>query len=201
MTAVRHFSFKAVIAGMMFAMAVGQAYAVDVSGVKYDDTIQLGGKELLLNGAGVRNKFVVKVYTAGLYLQEAQSTVEGVLKAEGPRRVRLVMLRDISADDLGAAFMVALSENVSEQDRAKIVTHVSKYGEMFALVHYLKKGDVIDADWIPGVGNQCYVNGKKVGPVIADLVFYNSVLRVWLGDKPVDPTLKPKLLAPASAKK
>ncbi len=64
----------------------------------------------------------------------------------------------------------------------------------------LKKGDTLDTDWIPGVGAQSYLNGKKVGEALPDIVFYNSVLRIWLGDKPVDSSLKPKLLAPAPKK-
>lgn len=195
MTAVSNFSFKAVLAGMFFAASASQA-AVDVAGVKYEDSMAVGGKQLVLNGAGVRNKFVVKVYTAGLYLEAPQSTVEGVMKSEGPKRVRLVMMMNISTDDLGSAFMAAISKNVSDTDKAKIVTQISKYGELFGLTDNLKKGDTIDTDWVPGVGNQIYLNGKKVGPVIPDLLFYNSLLRIWLGDKPVDPALKPLLLAP-----
>jgi hypothetical protein len=196
MTAVSKYGWKMAFAGLFFALANGQASAaVDVAGVKYEDSMTLGGKQLVLNGAGVRNKFTVKVYAAGLYLEDAQSTVDGVMKDDGPRRMRLVMLRDISADDLGSAFMVALSENIPAADKAKIVTQISKYGEMFSQVSFLKKGDTIDTDWIPGVGNQCYVNGKKIGPVIPDILFYNAVLRVWLGDKPVDSALKAKLLA------
>ncbi|UUZ48982.1 chalcone isomerase family protein [Massilia sp. B-10] len=195
MTAVSKYGWKMAFAGMFFMMAAGQvSAAVDVAGIKYEESVSLGGKQLVLNGAGVRNKFTVKVYAAGLYLQDAQTTVDGVMKADGPRRMHLVMLRDISADDLGSAFMVALTENINPADKAKIVTQISKYGEMFSQVSFLKKGDTIDTDWIPGVGNQCYVNGKKVGPVIPDILFYNSVLRVWLGDKPVDSALKAKLL-------
>jgi hypothetical protein len=192
---------KAMLAVMIFATAASQAIAaVDVMGIKYEDSLTVAGKELLLNGAGVRNKFVIKVYAAGLYLQEPKNTVEGVLKAEGPRRVRLVMMRDLSSEDLGTAFMAALAANVSEDDQAKIITQISKYGELFGQVGQLKKGDVVDTDWIPGVGNQCYLNGKKVGPVIPDILFYNSLLRIWLGNKPVDPLLKTKMLEGAARK-
>lgn len=201
MTAVRPFSFKALLAGMFFAVAAGQAgAATDVAGARYDNSLSVGGKALVLNGAGVRNKFTVKVYAAGLYLQTPQSTVDGVMNAEGPRRMRLVMLRDISSDDLGSAFMLALSDNITEAAKGKIAGQISKYGEMFGITDAFKKGDTIDTDWIPGVGNQCYLNGKKVGPVVPDILFYNSVLRIWLGDKPVDSELKTRLLAPAKKK-
>lgn len=201
MTVLSKYGRKAVLAVMFFAAASSQAWAaVDVAGIKYEDSLTVGGKELLLNGAGVRNKFVIKVYAAGLYLQEPKNTVDGVLKADGPRRVRLVMMRDLSSEDLGTAFMAALAANVSEEDQSKIITQISKYGELFGQVGLLKKGDVVDTDWLPGIGNQCYLNGKKVGPVIPDILFYNSLLRIWLGNKPVDPILKTKLLEAAARK-
>jgi hypothetical protein len=201
MRAVRKYSIKAILAGMFLAMAAGQAFAAnDLAGVTFEHSMTVGGKELVLNGAGVRHKFAVKVYAAALYLQEPKHTVDGVMKADGPRRVRLVMLRDLSSDDLGNAFMTAFSENVSEENKAKVATQVSQYGEMFGRIGSLKKGDIVDTDWIPGAGNQCYLNGKKFGPVIHDIHFYNSLLRIWLGDKPVDPTLKTHLLEAAGHK-
>ena len=202
MISMNKFSFKALLAGAFLATAFSQgASAAEVAGVKFEDTLKVAGKELQLNGLGVRTKFIVKVYAAGLYLPEKQSTVEGVMKTEGPRRMRLVMLRDITSDAFGDAFMTGLNNNVDKADKSKIVTQISKFGEMFALLEALKKGDVLDLDWVPGVGTQNYLNGKKIGEITPDIVFNNSVLRIWLGEKPVDSSLKPKLLAPATAPK
>lgn len=198
MTATSKFSFKALLAGAFLALACGQVLAaVEVGGYKYEDSLNVAGKDLVLNGAGIRTKFIIKVYSAGLYLQSKASTVDAVMKSEGPRRIRLVMMRDITSEDFGNAFMSGLSNNVSKEDRAKIVSQISKYGEMFGQLEAIKKGDTLDTDWIPGAGTQCYLNGKKIGTLIPDLLFYNSVLRIWLGDKPADSTLKTKLLAVA----
>jgi hypothetical protein len=199
---MKTFSFKALLAGAFLACAFSQgASAAEVAGVKFPDTQKIAGKELQLNGLGVRTKFIVKVYAAGLYLQDKASTVEDVMKAEGPRRMQLVMMRDVSSEDFGNFFMTGLNNNLDSKDKAKIVTQISKFGEMFALLDALKKGDVLDLDWIPGTGTQCYLNGKKIGEVTPDILFYNSILKIWLGDKPADSTLNTKLLAPAAAKK
>lgn len=201
MNAVRNFSVKALASAAVLAIACANASAsVDVAGVKYEDSLSVAGKDLLLNGAGVRTKFIIKVYAAGLYLQSKESTPEGVMKSAGPRRIRLVMLRDVSSDDFGGAFMSGLNNNVSKEDKSKIVGQISKYGEMFAQIDGLKKGDTLDTDWVPGIGAQSYINGKKIGEVLPDLVFYNAVLRIWLGEKPVDSSLKAKLLAPVAKK-
>ncbi len=169
--------------------------AVDVNGIKFEDSLKVAGKDLVLNGAGVRTKFFIKVYGAGLYLPARETTVDSILKSDGPRRIRLVMMRDVSSDDFGNAFMTGLNSNVSKEDKAKIITQISKYGEMFAQLEAIKKGDILDTDWIPGTGTQCYLNGKKIGSVIPDQLFYNSVLRIWLGEKPADSSLKEKLVA------
>jgi hypothetical protein len=201
MTAAKTFGIKASLVAAALAFTMSSAWAVvDVAGVKYQDSVNVAGKDLVLNGAGVRTKLIFKVYTAGLYLQAKEATADGVMKSDGPRRMRLVMLRDVSSEEFGGAFMAGLNANVSSQDKSRIVSQISKYGEMFAALPGLKKGDTLDTDYIPGVGSQSFLNGKKVGGVLPDVVFNNSVLRIWLGEKPVDGSLKTKLLAAAPAK-
>ena len=68
------------------------------------------------------------------------------------------------------------------------------FGEVFAKTPVLKKGDQLSLDWTPNEGTQCYLNGKKIGELMPDVAFYNAVLRIWLGDKPADGSLKPALL-------
>jgi hypothetical protein len=190
---------KTLVAGAALALAFAcQAQAaVEVNGIKFEDVNKVGGKELKLNGAGMRTKVVIKVYAAGLYLPEKKTNVADILKLEGPRRVTLVMARDIPAEDLGKAFMDGINDNLDKGEKAKIVGQIGKFGEMFAAVDDIKKGDVMHMDWIPGTGTVCELNGKRIGEPVADVNFYNAVLRIWLGDKPVDRSLKPALLGDA----
>lgn len=191
----RRTGFTGLAAGAILALSIGQAFAaVDVSGFKFEDTDKVAGTELKLNGAGMRTKFVVKVYAAGLYLTEKKSSVAEVLKQDGPRRVTLQMARDISSEDFGKAFMEGLNDNVDRAEKSRIVSQIGKFGEIFAMVDGLKKGDVLHLDWIPGTGTVCELNGKKLGTTMPDIAFYNAILRIWLGDKPVDRSLKPALL-------
>lgn len=176
------------------AVALPAAAAVDVNGYKFDDTTSVAGKELKLNGAGMRTKVIIKVYAAGLYLADKKTTMAEIAAMEGPRRVKLIMARDISSDSFGDAFMEGLKENTSVAERNTLAPQVNKFGQMFASVPSLKKGDVMQIDWIPGVGTQCELNGKKVGETVPDVAFYNALLRIWLGEHPADRTLKPALL-------
>jgi hypothetical protein len=175
-------------------LALGQAMAAEVAGIKYDDSTKVAGKELRLNGAGVRTKVIVKVYTAGLYIPEKSGDAAAVQKMDGPRRVRLVMLRDVSSEDFGDAFMAGLRNNSSKDEQTKVLNQIQQFGQMFALLPGLKKGDVLHLDWVPGTGTVCELNGKKIGDTMQDMAFYNAVLRIWLGDKPVDGSLKKAML-------
>jgi hypothetical protein len=194
-----HHRIKTVVAGTLLALAASlpAAAAVDVNGYKFDDTVKVAGKDLKLNGAGMRTKFIVKVYAAGLYLPEKKTSTADVLKQDGPRRVTLQMARDVSSDDFGKAFMEGLNDNVDKADKQRFASQIGKMGELFATVDGLKKGDVLHMDWIPGTGTQFELNGKKLGENVPDVGFYNALLRIWLGDKPVDRSLKPALLGDA----
>ena len=186
--------FIAASAILSYAFPVPAFAAVEVAGVKFDDTATVAGKELKLNGAGLRTKVIFKVYAAGLYLAEKKTSVADVLGSAGPRRVAINMLRDVSSDEFGKSFMEGLNSNTDKVERTRILPQTMKFGEVFAQIQTLKKGDQMLLDWLPGEGTQCYVNGKKLGELMPDVAFYNAVLRIWLGDKPVDSSLKPALL-------
>ncbi|MYN46242.1 lipoprotein transmembrane [Pseudoduganella sp. FT93W] len=187
---------KSLIAATMLAgsFCLPALAAVEVAGVKFDDSIKVAGSELKLNGAGVRTKVIFKVYAAGLYLTEKKSSVADVLATSGPRRVAITMLREVSSEDFGKAFMDGLNNNTDKNERTRILPQTMKFGEVFAQIPGLKKGDQLTLDWTPGEGTQCYLNGKKIGELMPDVAFYNAVLRIWLGEHPVDSDLKPALL-------
>jgi hypothetical protein len=175
----------------------GAAQAIEVGGLKFDDTAKVAGKELKVNGAGVRVRIVVKVYALVLYLPEKKDTVAGVLETQGPRRFSLGLLREVTGDELGQAFMAGITANTDKAERSKFVNQLAQFGEAFVNIPQGKKGDVITVDWIPDTGTVMMLNGKPIGEPMKDINFYNALLKIWLGDKPVDSSLKPALLGKA----
>ena len=75
-----------------------------------------------------------------------------------------------------------------------LLPQTKAFGEIFAQFPGLKKGDELLVDWTPTAGSQAYLNGKKVGESLPDQAFFNAIMRIWIGNKPVDTSLKPKLL-------
>lgn len=170
------------------------ASAIDIAGMKVDEIARVANKELKLNGAGIRVKAIFKVYVAALYLSEKKTTVPEVLDIAGPRRLTLIMLREISSEDFGQSFMTGLNANSDKAEKSKIINQMVKMGEIFASIPSLKKGDTITTDWIPGSGMVIQVNGKAVGEILPDINFFNAYLKIWLGDKPADSSLKLSML-------
>ena len=92
--------------------------ATEVAGITYPAQQTVAGQTLSLNGAGVRYRFVVRVYTAGLYLSTTARTPQAVMAAPGPKRLHVVMLRDIDANQLGRLFTRGMQDNVRAQASA-----------------------------------------------------------------------------------
>jgi hypothetical protein len=175
-------------------LAAPPAWAADVGGVKIDDAVKVAGKDLRLNGAGLRTRAMFKVYAMGLYLGKKETSTEAVLAAAGPRRFTIVMMREVTGDDFGQAFMSGINANTDKAEKSKIVGQMVKFGEMFVNVAALKKGDTLTVDWVPDKGTVIELNGKSIIEPLPDQAFYNALLKIWLGDKPADTALKPLLL-------
>jgi hypothetical protein len=178
---------------VLLAICAFTASGAEVAGVKLDDKTQVQSKELVLNGAGLRKRVVFNVYVIGLYLPEKKSDPAAVLELAGPKRAAIHMLRDVSADTFTEALIEGLRENHIEADYKAFEPRVKELAGIFAEIKEAKKGMAITLDWT-GSATQLTVNGKPAGKPIAGEDFYRALLRIWLGDKPVQNDLKRALL-------
>ncbi len=172
----------------------GPAAAVEVAGARLPDTVSVAGQTLVLNGAGVRTRVFFKVYAMGLYLPTKVGSTAEVLASPGARRVTLHLLRKLTGEDFAKAFTEGLNANTGDAERQQLQAQIQSFVGTFARQGDLKEGDLIHMDWVPGTGLVAALNGQPVGAPIAEPAFYNAVLRIWLGDKPADADLKPRLL-------
>ena len=181
-------------AGVLAVSCTMSAQAADIGGVKVEDTATVAGKTLVLNGGGMRQIFVVKVYAAALYLAEKKTSAADVQALTTPKRVALHIQREINSDEFGQLFITSMNKNSSKEEKAKVINQTVKFGEMFSNLPPVKKGDIVTLDWVPGSGTVSTLNGKQIGETLPDIAFYNAVLRIWLGDNPVQGDLKRGLL-------
>jgi hypothetical protein len=61
------------------------------------------------------------VYSAALYLPAKAATPEAVLASAGPKRMHVVMLREIDANELGKLFTRGMQDNSSREEFGKSI--------------------------------------------------------------------------------
>ncbi|HTN50209.1 MAG TPA: chalcone isomerase family protein [Burkholderiaceae bacterium] len=182
------------LAAMFVVMTGAQAQPVELEGQKFEPTVQLGGQTLTLNGVGLRKRAIFKVYVNGLYVPQKSTDAAAIINEKGPRRASLRMLRDVDADSFVGAFTDGLKNNLSEAQLAALKPQIDAFTSTMKSIGEAKKGDVINFDYTPDGGTRITVNGQPRGNAIPGHEFYAAVIRIWLGDKPVDDGLKKGLL-------
>lgn len=168
--------------------------AVEVKGVRFEDTRQIGTQTLQRNGTGVRVKLVFDVYAASLYLPRKENSAAAVMSMPGPKSLQIVLLRELSGEEFADAMMTGFRQNHSEADQARYKTRLEEVRSAMMAFGKVRKGTVVHFELVPGVGTQLLVNGERKGNPIPGEDFYNAMLGIWLGDQPVDKSLKAGLL-------
>jgi hypothetical protein len=182
------------ILGIILATAVlaTSAYALEVGGVKLPDTLSAGSKNLVLNGAGIRTKFFIKVYVAGLYLAQKDSNAQAIVNGDDLMAVRLQVISGmVDSKKMEKATM----EGFESATNGNIAPIKAKIDQFMGLT-FKEKTDVNDYfDFInvPGKGVEVYKNGTFKG-TIEGLAFKKALYGIWLGDKPVQADLKDQML-------
>jgi Chalcone isomerase-like len=175
-------------------LASSSAGAATLEGQDFEDGIRLASRELRLNGLGVRKIFFIKAYVAGLYLNEKVATSPELVVMPGPKRLQLRMLRSAGPDDFNSALVAGIRKNASEAELTRLADRISQLELAISAIGVTVKGDVINLDYLPEFGTRLSVNGANQGKAIAGADFYAVILSIFVGDKPVDATLKKGLL-------
>lgn len=169
--------------------SLSQLYAGTLAGVALSDTTQVGSTTLVLNGMGLRTKFMVKVYVAGLYLPQRSKDTEAIIKADAPKRIVLHFVRNVTKSQIADAFSDDFQKNSPEAAK----TMKADVDRFLAAIEPVKDGREIVFTYIPRTGTSFRINGaEKV--IIPGATFQAMLLSVWLGPYPPNASLKKGLL-------
>jgi hypothetical protein len=172
----------------VLAVAVAAA-AVEVAGVKLADTVEVDGKTLKLNGAGVRTKFIAKVYVGALYVETPSKEAATLVSSNQIKSMRLHMLRDVK----GASISGAIADGFSRNSKAAMPQLQARLDQLAKMIPDVSEGDTIELTWIPDKGTQVVVRGTTAGTIHGQ-DFSDALFAVWLGPDPVQADLKQALL-------
>ena len=173
-------------------LAAGQ-----LAGVTLPDRVTAAGRELTLNGVGLREATVlmVDVYVAGLYIETKTSDPAEIVKPERVKLLELHFVRSVGKEKLAEAWTEGFDKNAGDK-RTAVATGLTKLNAVMADV---KKGDVLALLYVPGAGVAVSLNEREVA-VIPGEDFQQVLYSIWVGPHPPNVSLREGLLGLARAK-
>ncbi len=165
-----------------------------IEGQTFAPQAAVAGKELRLNGTGLRAVAWFKGFVAGLYLGGRADTAAEVLAQPGPKRLQLRMLHDVPAAEFVKALQKGIARNARDGEHAALAARVQRFSELISATGTVRKGSVIDLDLDPARGLLFTLNGTLRGAPVEGADFYAALLRAFIGERPYDERLKAGLL-------
>lgn len=163
----------------------GAAVVGDVVGVPVEDSYAIEGGKVVLNGAGLRKRAFFKTDVTAIYLRERHNTAESIENAPGPKRLQLILQRDLPGPLISRYFISDFKAVASDAEFKQLINEISDIGAVYAKVRQVSKGDVVNIDWTPGKGIHSTLNGKPLTiegrpNYINNELMYRVMLRMYI---------------------
>jgi len=177
------------ILSLMMLASICQA--AEIAGVNMPQSISVDQQELILNGAGVRSKFFMELYVAGLYLKQKDSDPGKIIQADEPMAIRLHIISSmITSKKMENATREGFI-NSTNGDTGAIKERIEKFILVFK--EKINENDIFELRYVPGKETEVLKNNES-RTVIEGYDFKQALFGIWLCDKPAQKGLKKKLL-------
>jgi hypothetical protein len=181
-----------VLLSLFAALLASAGRAREIADIELPESMQGGGVELVLNGAGVRTRFFVDVYVGGLYLTQASRDAAAIVAADEPMAIKLhIITRLITAErmkkSIEAGFELSTAGDTAPI-RKQIDSLMGVYDDGVA------DEDVFDIVYVPGKGLDVFKNGTYRATVESGLRFKRALFGIWFSDRPIQASLKRGML-------
>jgi len=172
---------------MALALAYSVGSAKEIAGVNMPESFTVGQDKLVLNGAGLREKYAlgVDVYVAGLYLKSKTGNALQIVNADESMSIRLQLVRSVNAKDFSDNTMVGFQESCKNLgiDIKSIDKEINQFLEVFK--DSIKNKDVFDITYSKAIGVQVFKNnGLKV--TIKNMTLKRALFGIWLTKRSED---------------
>lgn len=150
-------------------------------GVAFPEQLPFAGRELVLNGLGLRQAtiFKVNVYVAALYLPKASADAGPILGTSAPFVARLHFVRSVGAADIAKGW----TEGFERNPQAGLATSDARVAQLRGWMTDLAAGQEMRFAYDPATGLEVEVNGAHQG-TIQGADFARALLSIWLGVPP-----------------
>ncbi len=185
-----------ILSALWLLAVASTVFALEIENVKLQESISSAtpGTSLVLNGAGIRTKFIFDIYVGALYLESKSSDAEKIITSKGEKQIFLHFLyKEVTKKKLTAGWTDGFEDNNSSAEMAKLRDRLNKFNDMFITV---KKGNTMRFHFLPD-GTLKVVINKKARGEISGVDFQQALLKVWLGQEPATEDLKSAMLGKA----
>lgn len=144
--------------------------------VTFQDKLIYEGKELVLNGLGVRKAtfLKVRVYVGGLYVDSKSKESPVILSAPNPKLIIMSFVRDVSKSKLIQAWEEGFESALGKEEKEKQMNSIEKF---YDLMKDIEKGEQVKIGFLDK-GVQVTFNQEYKG-LIGDKSFAKALLSIW----------------------
>jgi hypothetical protein len=121
-----------------------------------------------------------------------------VLNRDTPRRLDVTLLRDTSTEQNLDALMGGMEDNNATEELEAIQAQTDRFFSLIRTVHEIPEGTRITLDYLPDSGTRLSIAGRVLGLIPGER-FNRAVMKIWLGDNPIQVSLKKALLGKTSS--
>ena len=183
--------FNYFIVALCLFLSTSSTYAYSGGGVTLPEKITVAGKPLILNGAGLRTKFVLTLYAGGLYLRAKNDDANKIIAANEPMAIRLKIISGfVTAEKIAAAIKKGFNNSTGGKV-APLQPQIDQFMGVFK--QKIAKGDEFDFIYTQ-VGGTKVLKNNKVQTVIKSLAFKKALFGIWLSNRPAQRSLKKEML-------
>jgi len=158
-------------------------------GVSFYTETTINEVNVVINGAGVREKYFMDMYVAALYLKKKSTDASKIISADEEMGIHIKLVSSMVTREkfktaVTEGFKNASSGTATQEEQKKFMTCLSEE---------FKDGDKIYLDYVPSKGVKVYKNGELKG-TIPGLEFKKALFAIWLGTVPAQESLKNEML-------
>jgi hypothetical protein len=181
----------------LLSVPIAPAFAREVGSVKLPDQVRLtaDGPILNLTGAGHFRFLFVRHYVCGLYTLPHLKRAEAILTADAPRRVIMVAIRRLSAFEFLFGLDQGISDNLTLAEQKALAADFDRVRATIRTVEGLREGQRVALDYLPSSGVRIVIDDIERASFATGKPLADALLKVWIGERPLDEALKEALLA------
>ncbi|MCG8476124.1 MAG: chalcone isomerase family protein [Cytophagales bacterium] len=161
----------------------------EINGVKIPETLDVDGQQLVLNGAGLRKKFFLKLYVGALFLPHKTADGQTVIQSKKTQLMRLYITSGlITAEKMNQS----IKDGFKKSMNGNTTPLQKEIDRLMTLFKTINNGDIID--FSAGNGSlKVLQNNQELGSFESQ-PFKEALYGIWLGNDPVDDDLREELL-------